>query len=137
MARANPMRPSLVILLCAWTIAACRIGGIDTPDLVGTWVNPDGAEILLRDDGRFVVHRLPQTMQESAPAGARFDGAGAWQIVGSSGSGQLRLLFDRSSAWPEGLDLTMSAARWPSLSIWILDEEAKSGRYSFELRRTP
>jgi hypothetical protein len=81
---------ALGIVALPWVLAAallgsCRRGGVEEQDVrrnvVGTWINPDGALLTVEEDGTFLARGLPpEVFGPLDREGDVLDGDGTWEL---------------------------------------------------------
>lgn len=125
-----------VALLCMsllTLLGAC--GKSPTPnDVVGTWVNPDGATLTLNADGQFMAQSLPRKIfwwQDQA--GPPLDIKGAWSLTKGKPHWEIKLRFGEALGRPLGKEITvLVSGSGTSTYLYGWMDEPGGNRYKLE-----
>lgn len=108
-------RVILVCLVLGGPLAGCQ--GPTFTMLVGTWVNADGASLLLKGDGTFSAHGLPGQVFLRDTISGPLTGTGRWSLerhnsLWHGDGGIVTLEFERLPGYPArmGIELILSPA---------------------------
>lgn len=106
----------------------------ETPNLVGEWTGPDGAQVTLMWNSTFVARGLPfRIFDNPVQSGPPISGSGEWKIAGGRVSGwEVQLGFKEEAGVPSRRGVRINVSRDGDaygLFQWV-DEEGGS-RYTF------
>jgi hypothetical protein len=102
-------------------------------DVVGTWVNPDGGELIIEANGQFTAHGLPQAVFWRRDYPGSLTGKGTWKLQKAEPYWEVRLSFRERSGQPESLGVSAIVSGSGSstyLYQWIGEEG--ENRYKLE-----
>ena len=126
-------RVILVSVVLNLPFAGCR--GPTSTDLVGSWVNPDGASLILKANGAFSAHALPGQVFLRDNISGPITGTGRWTLerhnsLWHGDGGTVTLAFDEMPGYPPrmGIELIVSSAG--TLFQWKGEEGGE--RYQFK-----
>lgn len=105
-------------------------------DVVGTWTNPDGAELILEANGQFTARALPQAVFWRQDYPGLLTGKGTWKIQQGNPYWEVRLSFRERLGQPESLGVSAivsGSGASAYLYQWIGEEGGN--RYKLERKR--
>jgi hypothetical protein len=100
-------------------------------DVVGTWINADGATLTIEENGQFTARSLPQTIfwRRDQP-GPAFDGKGTWKLHEGSPYLEVKLGFDELWGKPASREITvLVSGSGGSTYLYMWEEEEGGNRY--------
>ena len=104
-------------------------------DVVGTWVNPDGAALTLEEDGGFSVRRLPiEVFIGPDQTGQPIDGSGRWRLEYENPYWTVKLSFEQISGQPSrrGIPVLVSGS---GTSVYLYQWKGEEGGARYKLIR--
>ncbi len=103
-------------------------------DVVGTWVNPDGAMLTLDADGQFSARSLPRKIfwwQEQA--GPPLDIKGVWNLAKGTPYWEVKLRFGEVLGRPNAREITvLVSGNGPSTYLYQWQDKEGGNRYKLE-----
>jgi hypothetical protein len=129
-------KPVFILYLVTLAIlSGCRRPPADA-DLIGTWTNPDGAELVIRADHQFTARSLPKSVFWGSDQSGLFDGSGQWRLNNGRAYWEVSLRFDRLSQQPANLE-TEALVSGVGDSVYLYQWRGEEGgeRYKLERKR--
>jgi hypothetical protein len=125
---------SLLGISLATLLGAC--GKNPTPrDIIGTWANADGAELMVEENGQFTAHALPQaTFWRRDQPGPAFDGKGTWKLQKGAPYWELKLWFREISGQSANREITVLVSGG-GLSTYLYRWKGEEGEDQYKLER--
>ena len=129
------VRPMMLLLSI---VPGLLLGGcqkVTSSDLVGTWTNPDGANLILKADGTFSAQALPaQVFLMHDSIDAPITGRGQWKLqernlLWHGDMGIVTLAFDEMPGYPPQMGIQVIVSGEGSLYQW--EGEEGGARYEF------
>jgi hypothetical protein len=121
---------------------ACSGKAPQHKDIVGTWVNPDGAMVVLVDNGEFSSKSVPAEyvlLPKDSFRNQRFDGSGKWTLRKGQAQWEVYLDFNRFSDQKYGCSFPLLVAgengvleNNPPWHLFLWKEEEGGERYEFK-----
>jgi hypothetical protein len=104
-------------------------------DVIGTWVNADGATLTVNENGQFTAHALPQAIfwRRDQP-GPAFDGKGTWKFEKGQPYWELKLWFLEISGQPANREITVLVSG-SEASTYLYRWKGEEGEDRYKLDR--
>jgi hypothetical protein len=106
-----------------------------TTDVVGVWVNADGAQLTLETNGQFTARGLPTTIfwRRDQP-GPAIDGKGTWQLHEGQPYWEVKLGFDEIGGRPASREITVLVSGGGA-STYLYRWKGEEGEDRYKLER--
>jgi len=129
----------LILILCIPLVTL--LGGCEQApvphDIVGTWVNPDGATMTLDENGQFSAHALPSAIfLRRGQSGPPLDTQGVWSLKKGQAYWEVKLSFGEVLGRPlsRGITILVSGS---GASTYLYQWQDEEGGNRYELVRKP
>lgn len=102
-------------------------------DVIGTWVNTDGAVLKLDENGQFSAHSLPQAIFWRQDQPSPFDGNGTWKLQKEKSNWEVKLYFKKISSHPASREIpVLVSGSGDSTYLYLWKGEEGEGLYKLE-----
>ena len=129
----------LLAIFCCVALATLLEACGESPaigDVIGVWVNADGATLTLEESGQFSAKALPQQIFWRHDQPGYLDGKGTWTLVKGNPYWQVRLYFHEISGKPASREVPVLVASSGATSYLYQWEEGEGeARYRLARRR--
>lgn len=107
-------------------------------DVVGTWVNPDGATLTLEQDGHFTAHALPSAIFIFPTQVGRISEAeGVWRLTKGKPYWEVKLRYGEVLGHPLAIEITvLVSGSGDSTYLYEWEGDADGGK-RYKLERKP
>lgn len=102
-------------------------------DVVGTWANPDGAELTFEENGQFFARAIPQALFFRSDQVGVVDGKGSWKLEKGKPYWEAKLSFKEIAGRPAGYATSvLVSGGGASTYLYQWKGEEGEARYKFE-----